>query len=174
MAYVTAVTDRDAADIVARNSKAFWNVADWTRVYNNTLLVYSLIEAHGSIFTPTLLSSPVITTIPSVTDFNLFLANIENIRAAVSGEPISGISIAIKTDWIAGPGQPAPKYSDANLWESTLDAIWNYYGGPSLPVCPTLAADLTITTGNQGVYVDCIDAANFDIDLQGTANLYII
>jgi len=178
MAYITPITDRDAADIAAQNSKAYWNAADWERVYNNSRLTRDLTEI--------LLSAPIafthlptvtVATVPYGADFTNFLAfltNIETLRLAVVGESIPGTSTEINDNWIPGRDQDAPDYMDANLWESTIDAIWEYYNGPDLLVCPTLTGDLTITTGNQAIYVDCIDCADFNIDLQGTANLFII
>ena len=178
MAYITPVTDRDAADIAAQNSKAFWNVADWERVYNNSRITRDLTEILLS--TPiafTLLSTVTTAIVPYGADFTNFLAfliNIETLRLAVAGESIPGTSTEIKDDWIPGRDQDAPDYIDVNLWESTIDAIWDYWNGDSLPVCPTLTGDLTITTGNQAIYIDCIDCADYNIDLQGTANLFII
>lgn len=178
MSYVTPVTDRSATDIANQTSKAFWNVADFERVYGNSLLVHSLIVIYAGatslIFNQ--LAMPTITTIPTVADFNTFLANIERARQAFVDDEavIPGVTTEIKDDYTGGAQGTSPKFTDANLWESTLDAIWEYYDGASLPVCPTLAADLTVLTGTNAIYVDCIDAANFNIDLQGTANLYII
>jgi hypothetical protein len=167
MAYVTAVTNRTAA--------SFWNVADWARVYGNSQLVSALAEIElGSPIAFTSLTAPTITTIPAVADFNLFLANIENIRVAVVGESIPGTLIAIKDDWEAGPDKTSLSYGHANLWESTLDAIWSYYNGASLPVCPILSSDLTITTGNTYIVVDCLDANGFNITIQDGATLAII
>jgi hypothetical protein len=173
MAYVTPVTDRTSADIAARNSKAFMNVVDWTRIYNNSQLVNSLAAIMlGTGITFDVIALPTITTIPSVTNLNLLTGNIERIRVAVAA--VLPSLTEIKDDYIAGAGEVAPRYTDVNLWESTLDAVWVYYDGPDLDVCPTLSADLTVATGTNHIVVDCIDAANFNIDIQGTGNLYII
>jgi hypothetical protein len=173
MAYSTPVTDRTSADIAARNSKAFLNVSDWTRIYNNSQVVNSLAAIMlGAGIAFDTIALPTITTIPSVTNLNLLTGNIERVRVAVIA--VLPSLTEIKDDYEAGPDKTAPKYTDVNLWESTLDAIWNYYDGPDLDVCPTLAADLTVATGTNHIVVDCIDAANFNIDIQGTGNLYII
>lgn len=176
MAYVTPViTDRTATDIANKTSKAYWNVADWIRVYGNSEVTNSLTEI--MLNTPIqfdLLTAPTTTTIPTVADFNTFLANIERTRVAVQSESIPGTGSEIKDDWAAGASESAPTYINANLWESTIDAIWNHWNGGDLEVCPTLTADLTITTGNREIYIDCLDAADFNIDLQGTAQLFII
>jgi hypothetical protein len=180
MSYITPVTDRTALDIATLTSKAFWNVADWERVYGNSQLINSLASIMiDENIAFDILTTPTITTIPVVEDFNTFLANIERIRVAANsvfpvGVYIPGTSTEIKDDYEAGPQGASPKYTDTNLWESTLDAIWDYYNGDTLLACPTLAADLTVLTGTNAIYIDCIDAANFDIDIQGTGNLYII
>jgi hypothetical protein len=175
MSYVTPITDRAQSDITNKTSKGYWNVADWSRVYGNSRLVNGLtaIELGALVYFDTLIM-PTIITIPTVAEFNMFLANIERVRVAVSGESISGTTTEIKDDYIAGPGQDAPDFSDANLWESTLDAIWDYYDGASLNICPTLNNDLTILTGTQYVVVDCLDLATYNVDIQGTGVLIIL
>jgi hypothetical protein len=173
VAYVTPITDRTAADIAARNSKAYMNVADWTRIYGNSQLVNSLATViRNEIILFNALALPTITTIPTVAYVNTMLANIDRLRLAVA-DVLPDLT-EVKDDWLAGSGNPSPNYIDANLWESTLHAIWTYYEGATFPVCPTLTANLTIPAGQQFIYIDCIDADGFDIDLQGTARLAII
>lgn len=174
MAYVTAVTDRTAADIAARNSKAFFNVATWTRIYGNAELVIGLAWAAGydAEWQP-ITTTPTITSIPAVTDFNTLTENIETFRGVMNSF-VSDIDSPIKYDYIAGASQQTFDYTDVNLWELTLDLIWEFLDGPLLEVCPTLIANLTVLTGVNKIYIDCLDAATFDIDLQGTANLYIL
>ena len=175
MAHVTAVTDRTALDITNRTSKAFMNVADWVRVYGNAELVNSLTSIMANVLiTFGQLATPTITSIPAITDVNTLAGNIELTRLAAVADGVTGISTEIKDNYVGGAQGDSPKYTDVNLWESTLDAIWIYYDGASLPVCPTLTEDLTVTTGTNAIYVDCLDLANFNIDLQGTANLIII
>jgi hypothetical protein len=118
--------------------------------------------------------TPTTSTIPAVANFNTLLANLETMRLAVASESIVGAQTEIKDDWLEGTSNPVFDYADCNLWESTIDAIWDHWGGNSLDECPTLTGDLTITTGNYEVYIDCIDMDTYNIDLQGTANLYII
>jgi len=174
MSYTTPITDRSAVDLAAKNSKAYFNVADWTRIYRNAQLVNSLVEI--SVGTPN--SFPAIGTkttaaIPLVTDFNSLLLSIENFRTASA--PIEAVApTAIKNDWIAGAGQPVPKYTDVNLWETTIDAIWTYLNGSSYSMCPTLLADLTLATATTAIYINCIDTSTHIIDLQGTSKLFIL
>ncbi len=173
--YVTPVTDRDQADIDALNSKAYFNVADWSRIYNNSYLVSSLAAVIlDEAISFTFLTTPTITEFPNLLEFNAFVANIEAVRLAVAAENIDGTDTEIVDDYAGGYSNPSPNYVDANLWESTLDAIWAFYDGPDILECPTLIANLTITTGNRGIYIDCLNMADFNADLQGTARLIVI
>lgn|SRR5574341_403662 len=176
MPYTTPIKDRTITDITNRTSKAFINVADWVRIYYNARYTSGLasIKLGSNIVFNVVAPDPVITDFPNETKFNTLLNNIELMRLAVIGLSIPGALTEIKDDYVAGINEEAPDYVDVNLWESTIDAIWDYYNGDALPVCPTLTADLTITDGNYAIYVDCIDAADFNIDLQGSGNLYII
>lgn len=175
MSYTTAVKDRTLADIAARNSKAFFNVADWTRIKNNEQVTRNLAEILLSIsVSATLISDVTTASIPTVSTLNALLTNIENLRLAVAGESIPGTDTEIKDDWGSGLSSTSPTWQDANLWESTIDAIWDYINGAIYDNCPTLTVNLTVTTGNRQIYIDCLDAVNYNIDLQGTAKLYII
>ncbi len=174
MSYVTPVTDRTAADIAARNSKAYFNITDWTRIYRNAQLVNSLVEISvGAANSFPVITAPVIIDLPSVTTFNSLLLSIENFRTASA--PIEAVApSAVKHNWIAGVGQPAPKYTDVNLWETTINAIWIYLNGSGYSMCPTLSADLTLATATTAIYINCIDTSTHIIDLQGTSKLFIL
>ena len=168
MSYVTAVTNHTAAGYI--------NVADVNRIYGNARLASQLTAISWTNITFDDVAAAETTTTPTniLEMINTTLANIERMRLAGEDAGVTGISTEIKDDWLAGAGNPAPIYSHVNIWESTIDAIWEYFGGPALDVCPTLTADLTITTGNYLVVVDCIDTDTFSIILEGTAVLYII
>jgi hypothetical protein len=170
MTYTTAISDRVLSDITTPTAKGYMNVLDWVRIYENSKLVNSL--AAIMLATPivfTYITAPTTSTIAGTYAlFNALLINIELIRLAVVALSIAGTSTVIESDI------QSFDYVDVNLWESTLDAIWNYYDGPALEVCPTLTGNLTVTTGNNAIYVDCLDMADYNVDLQGTANLYII
>ena len=173
MSWTTPVTDRTPADLVARNSKAFMNTGDWTRIYENSRIVFTLVEIDaGESFTFNTISTPTITSIPTITDVNKLVTNIEGARleAAVLAT-IPGALTPIKFDWEDGPSVAMFGYRDVNLWESTLLAIFNHYDPD---ICPTLTGDLTVTTGTNHIVIDCLDMDTFNVDLQGTANLYII
>jgi hypothetical protein len=172
MSYITPVTDRTQVDIVAQNSKAYFNIVDWQRIYNNARLMIDVCNVIGNESLGwDIITEPTMNTIPSVTDFNTLLENIELARQAVN---LAATPSAIKYDWGAGIEKRSPKFTDVNLWEIVIDAIWNHFNGGSISICPTLSSDLTVTTGNNAIYIDCLDCANFNVDLQGTANLYII
>lgn len=175
MSYTTPITDRTYADIAARNSKAYFNVADWTRIKNNEQITRSLAEILLSIsVTATPIPDVTTATIPTTASVNALLTNIENLRLAVAGESIVGTTTEIKDDWAPGISGTSPTIVDVNLWESTIDAIWTYIHGAIYDNCPTLTVDLTVTTGNREIYIDCLDTDNYQVDLQGTATLYII
>ncbi len=175
MSYTTPVTDRTYADIAARNSKAYFNVADWTRIKNNELVTRNLAEILLSIsVTATMIAEVTTASIPTVSTVNALLTNIENLRLAVAGLSIAGTSTEIKDDWATGMAVVSPTFADVNLWESTLHAIWTYINGAIYDNCPTLTVNLTVTTGNRQIYIDCLDTGNYTVDLQGTATLYII
>ena len=175
MSYTTPITDRTYADIAARNSKAYFNVVDWTRIKDNEQVTRNLAEILLSISVSANYIPDVTTlTIPTAAEINLLLTNIENLRLAVAGESIVGTTTEIKDDWAPGISGTSPTIIDVNLWESTIDAIWTYIHGAIYDNCPTLTIDLTVTTGNREIYIDCLDTDNYQVDLQGTATLYII
>lgn len=130
MPYVAAVVDRTQTDIDTRTSKAFFNVATWDRIEDNSIVAKDyLIEVFGPVivFTgPT--SAPTTTSIPDVDDFNRLLENIEYLRqAALSVMPglslVSGFS-TVAHDWEAGANKDAPDYTDVNHWEQVIDIIF--------------------------------------------------
>jgi hypothetical protein len=167
MSYVTAITDRVLSDVTPPvTAKGYWNVTDWERVYGNFILVKTFVEiVMPTTVAFTALGHPNTAVITQVSEFNFFLENIENLRLAVASESIPGTTVEIKDDYVAGPGEPAPRYTDANLWESTIDAIWEHFDGPDLDVCPSLTGDLTLTT--RYIVVDCIDTNGHTLDTNG-------
>jgi hypothetical protein len=129
MPYVTAITDRAQTDIDTHTSKAYFNVADWDRIEDNSVFVKDeLVTQYGPIvaFTGTT-SAPAITTIPDVSLFNQLLGNIEYLRqAALSVLPMlaseTGFT-AIKFDWEAGADKQSPNYLHVNQWEKVIDIV---------------------------------------------------
>lgn len=170
MSYTTPITDRTHADVLARNSKAFLNVADWNRIYNNARLANALavIELATPIaFDP--VSEPTIATIPTASWPNTMLANIERLRLEMVA--LIPTLTEIKDDWEGGAHKPVFDYQYVNQWERTIDAIWEYFDGSDLDVCPTLAANLTLSADY--IVVDCIDTNGHTLDTNGHT-LYII
>jgi hypothetical protein len=124
MSYVTPIFDRTLADITNKTSKAYFNVADWVRVNGNAEYIKELIESFlGISIQLDTVSTPTTATIPTVTDLNTLLANIEHLRTV--SEVIQ--TTAIKHDWVAGIGEKAPDYLDVNKWEQTIDVICHVY-----------------------------------------------
>jgi len=167
MPYTTPVTNHSAA--------SHFNVADWTRIYRNSQLASSL--AGIMLGTPIQFDAivlPTTTTNPTtaLAMLNTILANIERMRLAMVA--LIPTLTEVKDDWTAGAGTISPSYTHANQWETTIDAVWDYYSGDSLTGPLTLSADLTVATGTTLIVVDSINTAGYDIILQGTAKLYII
>ena len=128
MSYTTPITDRSAADIAAKNSKAFFNVSDWTRIYNNSSETNSAIDtALGLSIAFTTLTTPTNATIPTVSEINSFLANIERMRSALSSNIADSEFVEIKDDWIAGQSNSAPNYTHVNSWGKVIDIIYQVY-----------------------------------------------
>jgi hypothetical protein len=125
MRYITPIYDRAESDIENRTSKAFFNVTDWARIHNNTQVAQLLVEALLSIdITSNTVTPPTMTTIPTVTQLNEFLENIETLRLASALPEITGL-VAIKYDWIAGRMAGTPDYLVVNDWERVLDIVYN-------------------------------------------------
>lgn len=122
MAWTTPVTDRAPADIIARNSKAFLNVADWTRIYENTIHVRALYETITGLSTFTTLTPPTITTVPTVTSLNTLLINIQNL-IDISAALVT--IAAINTSWGTG-NVVSPNYQDVNTWELALKTLYDF------------------------------------------------
>jgi hypothetical protein len=124
MAWVTPVTDRTAADVTARNAKAFLNVADWVRIDGNTTVVQAqILSLLGVTVTLTDLTAPAITDFPDVADINSLAENIDLLRIA-SGIPASTGMLEITHDYQAGPAATVPNYVTVNAWENDLLLIY--------------------------------------------------
>lgn len=128
MPYISPVTDRTLEDILALNSKAYMNVADWDRIEDNSIFVRDELVTYSGIvivFTGTT-SAPTITTIPDVGTFNQLLENIEFLRqAALSVIPTLGTTpgfSVVAYDWVAGASDVFD-FTDVNLWERVMDLI---------------------------------------------------
>jgi len=124
MSYVTPITNRSAADLLAKNSKAYFNVADWARIYGNAQYVNAEIQTKTGWVVPFITATtPTTSSIPAVSDFNNLLANIEAMRQYVCAAMSIVIAPFYTLVWVAGPGNLAPSYIDVNQWESVIDQI---------------------------------------------------
>jgi hypothetical protein len=171
--YITPVVDRDAADIAAQNSKAYFNVADWTRIYGNARLASALaaIMLDDAIAFDEI-AAPAITDFPDVADFNTLLGNINNMVVAMAAELPT--LTEVKDDWQAGASNPSPNYNHANQWEQTIDAIWDHWAGDSLEVCPNLTGNVTVGSGQTKIYVDCVNTNGHSITVNSGGVMHII
>lgn len=148
MAYITPITNRSAADIAAKNNKAYFNVAagitisgvtsvnDWGRVYGNAQYVNTELNTVAGLSTPfTTITAPTTSDSPStmVAKYNTLLANIEATRLAAhwSGAAIAPITTLVYT---AGAGTYAPTYQDINQWETCIDLIKQYADAYVVPL----------------------------------------
>lgn len=174
MAYVTPVKDRVLSDVTPPvTAKGYFNVADWVRIYGNAQLASALAAIElGTPLAFTAVVAPTITTISPRTQLNTLLSNIETMRAAMVA--LIPSLVAVKYDWAAGINEDAPDYTDANLWETTIDAVWDYYDGDSLVTCPSLSEDLVIGTGEVQIFVGCVNTNGYDITINDTGVMHII
>lgn len=123
MAWITPITDRTSEDIANRTSKAFFNVADWTRITGNIPVVQDqILTLLGTSITLNSLTTPTITTFPSADDINSLAENIELLRQAGNLPAAIGLT-PLKTDYETGPAGSSPDYVAVNAWENTLDTL---------------------------------------------------
>lgn len=118
MSWVTPITDRVLSDVTSPtpSGKGYFNVADWTRVNGNNIELRSILAADGyKDIVPNTLVTPTMTTIPTVTDINQLIENIERLRLAACLP--SALISALPYDWLGGPNQDSPDYTDVNTWE---------------------------------------------------------
>jgi hypothetical protein len=123
MKYINPIFDRTADDVTNKTAKAYFNLVDWLRVYNNAEVINIIISFLLRMdITFNAVGTPSIATIPSVTDLNTLLANIERIRATRNLPEITGLA-EIKANWGSGSASISPDYLDANFWEFAIDKL---------------------------------------------------
>ena len=124
---IVTITDRTQADITARNAKAFFNVADWRRIDNNSQFVKALFDAqYGTTVDRTATTEPAVGDFADVDDINALAGNIEALRVAASFLPSAVGLVEVKDDYDTGVGSVAPDYEAVNTWERTLSLIDEY------------------------------------------------
>ena len=118
--YIEPVVDRTAADILAKNAKAYLNVADWLRIYGNSQQLNSLaVIITGSSISFITISEPTIASVVDVDDVNSLVANIESVRTLFTVPESLGLD-ELKTDWQSGNVSDSPDYEDVNTWELAI------------------------------------------------------
>ena len=123
MTYVTPVTDRVLSDVLNRTAKGYFNIADWSRIYNNSAHINDMAElATGGTIAFTTLTTPSVTTIPTPASINSLIENIDNVRAAVDYSTVNALT-ALKHDWAADA--PTFDWKTVNDWERYISAIYN-------------------------------------------------
>lgn len=114
------ITDRTQADIINRTQKAFFNVADWLRIHENTDQARVIVEVLAGIDIDLIpLDAPTIYSFPTVTEINYLIENIEVLRVAAALPGSAGL-VDLFDDYQAGAGAIAPDYNAVNNWEQNL------------------------------------------------------
>lgn len=126
MTWVTLIYDRTSDDVITHTSKGFFNVVDWVRINGNSLHLEALANLLFDVnISLTSLTTPTITTIPSVADLNSFIANIETLRTGAA-IPLNGGLVDLSTPYLSGQNVIAPDYIAVNNWESNLQLIKDF------------------------------------------------
>lgn len=122
----TPITDRVASDITNRTAKAFFNVADWLRVYGNSEIVNALTNVYLALSIPfTELTEPTVTTFPTAAEINSLIENIDLCRAAACLPSALGVE-TLDYAYTEGAGGTVPDYTDVNAWEADLALVREY------------------------------------------------
>jgi len=138
MAWVTPVTDRTLSDILNKETKGYFNKADWTRIYDNSDVLNDLIDSK---FSETITFDTVV--VPNIDGapnsilalLNTTLANVERMRVELLASfPFVLITGAVEVvdDWEAGDLKVVPDYTDVNEWEETLGIMYDAVTDASL------------------------------------------
>jgi len=131
MPYTTPITDRILSDVTTPTSKGYFNVADWTRIYDNAEIVNGLLETEiGVALSFATISYPTVETVANSTflyNHNMLLENIERIRSwcatYLSTYLPDLLSYSIKCNWDVN--EPSFNFNHVNQWENTIALIYN-------------------------------------------------
>ena len=126
MPWTIPVYDRVLADVTNRTSKGFFNVVDWIRIHGNTQYVGALFSVlEGISVSVTALTTPTDASIPTVTEINDFVGNIESMRLALA--LVNPIPLTVLTDnYVDGQNAITPDYEDVNDWEENLQLLKDF------------------------------------------------
>ena len=61
MSYKTPITDRTLTDITTKTAKAFFNVADWVRIYGNAEIINAIVSELNGAITFDAITEPTVT-----------------------------------------------------------------------------------------------------------------
>lgn len=126
MRYRPPITDRTQADISNKTPKGYFNVSDWVRIYENAWMLRVLLNTELDLSVVFAQSpTPTVTSLPSHYVFNSLIANIDLARTAalLSGTPSSAVSSILTITYETGQTALAPRYTDVNEWEATVDSV---------------------------------------------------
>lgn len=163
MAWSTPITNRSQADINAQNSKAFLNVADWNRIYDNSVVVQGLFTSEiGYTFDFDTQSAQTTADVPTRTLLNQMLANIERMRfwsATYLGDYIfpDSLFVEIKDDWLDGHTNTAPNFTHVNSWEYVLLVMYNILSSWTDPIS---SGNFELFSGND---FELFDTSNLEL-----------
>lgn len=126
MTWTEPVTDRTAADITLRTAKAYFNVSDWTRIYNNSLAVKAQLQAELDtdpiLYT---LTPPTVTTIPTAFALHQLAYNLTVLRRAAALPAALGWPV-FPYVFGEGPSGATFDYKAVNAWERTLALLHDH------------------------------------------------
>ncbi len=121
--WLDPIIDRTQTDIINRTSKAFLNVADWTRIDGNTQEMKTQVDSLlGTSIVLNPLTEPAMAIFRGSGNINALIENINKVRIGASLPAATGI-LPLKQNYIAGNGSIAPNYENVNAWELTLFLI---------------------------------------------------
>jgi hypothetical protein len=124
MSWTTPIYDRSATDILNRTSKAFFNVVDWMRVYNNCIEIRTLFDTLGyRSCTLNVIAEPTTVTIPTPADFNKLVENVVMLQDVASFPETVGL-VTLKYDYTGGSNADAPNYQDINSIEENTYLLY--------------------------------------------------
>lgn len=130
--WTAPVYDRVLLDVTSKTSKGLFNLVDWIRVNGNTEYLAALLnviqEMASREFDVNALTAPTITTIPTATNINNLIENI-NIVQEGSGLPTSFFT-TLPCTYLGGSNADAPDYLDVNDWEENIFLVKNYVFKP--------------------------------------------
>jgi hypothetical protein len=126
VALITPITDRTLADVLARNSNAFFNIADYARINANTIIARQHINA---LYGLSLGGSAV--TLPGMGDFvdrdDIYLLA-HNIYAIADASVPEYDRDDLEYDFNEGGAAFVPDYQTVNLWEHQLEQLFDDEG----------------------------------------------